>query len=77
MRSIYYLRHANDYEALGVPVGTPKPEIKKVYRKLAMLWHPDKHPNNVEEAKAKFQAIQKAYESLMTSDEDTRVEAIA
>lgn len=39
-------------------------------------WHPDKHPNNQEEAKDKFQAINKAYEKLMTSDEEERVEAL-
>lgn len=38
--------------------------------RLAMLWHPDKHPDNQEEAKAKFQVIQKAYDALMSTDED-------
>jgi len=40
------------------------------------IWHPDKHPENVEEAKQRFQEIQRAYDSLMTTDEDTRVEAL-
>ena len=44
---------------------------------MAKIWHPDKHPNNQEEAKIKFQAIQKAYDSLMTTDEDAKVEALA
>lgn len=44
---------------------------------LAKKWHPDKHPDNQEEAKQKFQEIQKAYESLMTTDEDATIEAIA
>ena len=35
-----------------------------------MLWHPDKHPDNQEEAKAKFQVIQKAYDALMSTDEE-------
>jgi DnaJ-class molecular chaperone len=43
---------------------------------LAMKWHPDKHPDNQEEAKQKFQAIHQAYESLMTTDEDATVEAL-
>ena len=40
------------------------------------IWHPDKHPENVEEAKKRFQEIQRAYDSLMTTDEDTRIEAL-
>ncbi len=40
------------------------------------IWHPDKHQEDVEEAKQRFQEIQGAYDSLMTTDEDTRVEAL-
>lgn len=32
--------------------------------------HPDKHPDNQEEAKAKFQVIQRAYDALMSTDEE-------
>lgn len=77
IRSIYYLRHAADYDALEVPVGTSKADLKKAYRKLAIKWHPDKHPTNKEAANAKFQEIQKAYESLMRTDEDAKIESIA
>ena len=45
-------------------------------RKLAKLWHPDKHPENQEEAKLKFQKIQRAYDSLMLTEEDARIEAL-
>jgi DnaJ-class molecular chaperone len=68
-RQIYLMRHACDYEMLEVPVGTPKSELKAAYRKLALKWHPDKHPNNVEEAQA--------YETLMSTDEEVAVKAIA
>ena len=34
------------------------------YRKLALKWHPDKNPNNLEVAEAKFQAIGEAYAVL-------------
>lgn len=44
---------------------------------MLQIWHPDKHPENVEEAKAKFQEIARAYDSLMSTDEDTRIEALA
>ncbi|KIY93303.1 putative DnaJ subfamily B member 8 [Monoraphidium neglectum] len=75
-RQLYHLRHARDYEELGVPIGASKLDVKKAYRKLAVQWHPDKHPNNPEEAKAKFQAISAAYNSLMASSEDDRVEQL-
>lgn len=76
-RQIYLMRHACDYEMLGVPVGTPKSELKAAYRKLALKWHPDKHPNNVEAAQEMFQKITKAYEVLMTTDEEVAVKAIS
>ena len=46
-------------------------------RRLAKLWHPDKHPENAEEAKQRFQKIQRAYDSLMLTEEDARIEALA
>ncbi|KAI8472485.1 MAG: DnaJ-domain-containing protein [Monoraphidium minutum] len=75
-RQLYHLRHARDYEELGVPIGACKLDVKKAYRKLAILWHPDKHPEDAEAAKAKFQSISAAYNSLMASSEDDRVEQL-
>jgi hypothetical protein len=75
-RQIYHLRHARDYEALGLPMGASKAECKAAYRRLALQWHPDKNIGNREEAEKKFQDISKAYESLMSTDEDKRVEQI-
>jgi preprotein translocase subunit Sec63 len=34
------------------------------YRRLALKWHPDKNPNNQEEATKKFKEISEAYEIL-------------
>eukprot|EP01027_Heterolobosea_sp_BB2_P020696 GEZU01029563.1.p1 GENE.GEZU01029563.1~~GEZU01029563.1.p1 ORF type:complete len:345 (-),score=117.14 GEZU01029563.1:178-1212(-) len=58
------------YEVLGVPKDAKEDEIKKAYRKLAMKWHPDKNPNNKEQAEKKFKEISEAYEVL--SDEEKR-----
>lgn len=60
---------------MGFP-GASKAEARKAFRDLAKKWHPDKHPNNLEEAKKKFQAIQTAYDNLMSTDEDARIEAL-
>lgn len=47
-------------------------EIKKSYRELALVWHPDKHKGEEEKEKAEkqFQLVAEAYEVL--SDEEKR-----
>ncbi len=42
-------------------------DIKKAYKKLAMKWHPDKNPDNKEEAEARFKEISEAYQVLSDS----------
>lgn len=51
------------YTVLEVPENANLDEIKKSYRRLSMLYHPDKNKNNPE-ATAKFQKISEAYETL-------------
>jgi translocation protein SEC63 len=48
---------------LEVENNAPIEKIKKAYRKLALLYHPDRNQNNPE-ASAKFIMISKAYECL-------------
>lgn len=59
------------YTILGVDKTADQDTIKKAYRKLAMKWHPDKHPpENKVEVEAKFAEIASAYSVL--SDEKKR-----
>lgn len=52
------------YDVLGVLQSATSDEIKKSYRRLALQYHPDKNPENDEEAHSKFLALQEAYETL-------------
>ena len=51
------------YEILGVERGAQPEQIKKAYRKLAHLYHPDKNPGD-SEAEARFKEAAEAYEVL-------------
>lgn len=60
------------YKELGVARNADARAIKKAYRKLALVWHPDKHEasSDKDAAAKKFQAVAEAYEVL--SDPETR-----
>lgn len=38
----------NDYKVFDLPVGTKLPQVKSVYKKILMEFHPDRHAGNPE-----------------------------
>jgi molecular chaperone DnaJ len=52
------------YEVLGVTKTASVDEIKASYRKSALKWHPDRSPENKEEAEIKFRECTEAYSIL-------------
>jgi DnaJ-class molecular chaperone len=55
------------YKTLGVSRNASQADIQKAYRDLARKYHPDLNPDDAA-AKAKFQAVQRAYEVLNDSN---------
>jgi len=53
----------NYYDVLGVDKKASLDEIKKIYKKLAKKYHPDKNPGNAQ-AEEKFKEISAAYSTL-------------
>ena len=55
---------SNYYQILGVSQDASAEDIKRAFRQLAMCYHPDRNPENTEEAGEKFKEINEAYEVL-------------
>ncbi|XP_014787454.1 dnaJ homolog subfamily C member 16 [Octopus bimaculoides] len=65
--NICIVRSTEDlYDVLGVSRFASSQEIKKAYKNLAKIWHPDK--NNDPDATDKFMKINEAYETLADND---------
>jgi DnaJ-domain-containing protein 1 len=62
-------RDASPWRVLGVEPGADTTEIKRAYRRLARVYHPDLHPDasrqELEELRARFHAVTTAYRSLV------------
>lgn len=57
------------YVLLGVEESATFLELKKAYRKKALLLHPDKNPNDIENTTRLFNEVRTAYETLSDPQE--------
>ena len=73
-KRLFHLRHAADYERLGVTLGAPRKEIETAYRKLMLTLHPDKHHSKPEDERARLQRqyddMRASYDKLLAVDEE-------
>jgi DnaJ-class molecular chaperone len=60
----------NYYQVLGIDRAAGQEEIKRAFRRMASLYHPDHNPQAPKEAEEKFKEMNQAYEVL--SDEARR-----
>lgn len=62
------------YEVLGVAKDATQADVKKAYRKLAKILHPDLHPGD-KSKETEFQAIAAAYDILGDAEKRKRFDA--
>jgi curved DNA-binding protein len=69
------MEYRDYYKILGVPRGSSADEIKKVYRKLAMKYHPDRNPGD-KQAEDRFKEINEAYQVLSDPEKRARYDQL-
>ncbi|KPI36107.1 uncharacterized protein AB675_8938 [Cyphellophora attinorum] len=55
------------HEVLGVEEDATERQVKTAYRKLCKIFHPDKNPNSLAWATAKFKQLHHAYEVMVST----------
>lgn len=63
------------YSILGLPNFASDEDIKRAFRSLALLYHPDRNPDNVE-AEEKFKMLNDAYQILSNPEKKRRYDEI-
>lgn len=62
----------NPFEVLQLDPEASDEELKKRFRQLSILVHPDKNQDDVERAQKAFEAVDKAYKSLLEIEQKKR-----
>ncbi|TAH18013.1 MAG: J domain-containing protein [Cytophagales bacterium] len=65
----------NLYSILGLPNFASDEEVKRAFKKLAFLYHPDLNPDN-QEAEEKFKLINEAYHILASPEKKRKYDEI-
>ena len=65
LRRVYRAYTQDPHAALGVRRGASLAEVKRRYRELAKLHHPDRNPADREGAEQRFKAVSHAYVQLL------------
>ena len=67
------MKFVDYYEVLGLARDVDADAIKKAFKKLALKWHPDRHPEGERaEAERRFKQINEAYEVLSDPEKRSR-----
>ncbi|RWS31026.1 dnaJ subfamily C member 8-like protein [Leptotrombidium deliense] len=74
LRSGSSYRNLNPFEVLLIDPEANVDDIRKQYKKLSILLHPDKNPNDRDRAQTAFDVLNKAYTTL--NDEISRKKAL-
>ncbi len=69
------IEYKDYYKSLGVERGASADDIRKAFRKLARLYHPDVAKNK-KEAEERFKEINEAYEVLSDAEKRKRYDAL-
>lgn len=67
-------KRKNYYKILGIEKSCSEVEIKKAYRKQALVYHPDKNPDDPT-AQEKFKDVNEAYETLSDPQKRNRYDS--
>lgn len=62
------------YAVLDVDPASGDEDIKRAYRKQAMMFHPDRNPQNRRMAERRFRLINEAYAHIKTASDRKRYE---
>src|SRR5512136_736099 len=69
------MEYKDYYKILGVSRDASADEIKSVFRKLAMQYHPDRNPGN-KQAEERFKEINEAYQVLSDPEKRSRYDQL-